>query len=365
MAVELKNSRITERKRLIPPAIMMDELPITPAAARTIRQARTMASDIIHGKDDRLMVLVGPCSIHDVKAAREYGDLLLTAKKQFQHELQIVMRVYFEKPRTTVGWKGLINDPDLDGSFQINKGLRLARELLLDLSSAGLPCGTEFLEVVSPQYVDDLVSWGAIGARTTESQLHRELASGLPCPIGFKNGTDGNVKIAIDAVGAARSPHHFLSIMEQGNSAIFTTAGNLDTHVILRGSKTGTNFERQHIAVIAKQLQAAGLATGVMVDCSHGNSDKDHLRQPLVAADVAAQVANGANDIMGVMLESHLKPGKQLMHRADLEYGKSVTDACMSWEATLPVLETLAMAVVSRRKAHSSCQNNTLRTKVV
>ena len=349
MTSKTTNVRITERKGLIPPVIMMDDLPITDIAAETIIQARQHSSDIIHGKDDRLIVVVGPCSIHDVQAAYEYADLLLKARKQFDNELHIIMRVYFEKPRTTVGWKGLINDPDLDGSFKINKGLRMARQLLLDLSKQGLPCGTEFLDVVSPQYIDDLVSWGAIGARTTESQLHRELASGLSCPIGFKNGTDGSVQIAIDAIGAACSPHHFLSIMEQGGSAIFTTSGNPDTHVILRGGKEGTNYDRATVCTVAERLHQTSLPDRVMIDCSHGNSRKDYLQQPVVAAAVAKQITKGASDIMGVMLESHLKAGNQPINATKLEYGKSVTDACLSWEMTVPILEQLAQAVIQRR----------------
>lgn len=344
-------SRVTQQNTLIAPAVMHDELPITAAVEQVIHQARRDASDIIHGRDDRLLVLVGPCSIHDVAAAHDYGEKLLAARQQFADQLHIVMRVYFEKPRTTVGWKGLINDPDLDGSFKINKGLRLARQLLLDLTNAGLPCGIEFLDVILPQYIDDLVSWGAIGARTTESQLHRELASGLPCPVGFKNGTDGNVTIAVEAVRAAHSPHHFVSIMPQGNAAIFTTAGNTDTHVILRGGKTtGPNYDAASIDAVVQQLNTAGLPTRVMVDCSHGNSQKDYEQQPIVASAIAEQLIAGNRHIMGVMLESHLKAGNQKLNDTPLNYGQSITDPCMSWEMTLPILAQLAQAVTDGRQ---------------
>lgn len=342
--------RILERCGLIPPVIMMEELPVTSAASQTIADARQLAADIIHGRDDRLIVLVGPCSVHDVDAAKEYAQLLQAQRGHYADTLHIIMRVYFEKPRTTVGWKGLINDPNLDGSFQINQGLRTARSLLLALSDSGLPCGTEFLDVISPQYVADLISWGAIGARTTESQVHRELASGISAPIGFKNGTDGNVQIAIDAMRAAHSSHHFLSITKQGNTAIFTTAGNPDTHVILRGGKSGPNYNHDCITQAAQDLQQAGVPSRVMIDCSHGNSCKDYRRQPQVCAQVADQVAKGNEHILGVMIESHLQEGNQSIDAQPLVYGKSITDACVSWPMTIPMLYHLAEAVVKRRQ---------------
>jgi len=341
--------RIVERRGLIPPVIMMQEMPVTQTASETISGARHLAADIIQGRDDRLIVLVGPCSVHDVTSAQEYAQLLKAQRAQYADTLHIIMRVYFEKPRTTVGWKGLINDPYLDGSFQINQGLRTARSLLLDLSDSGLPCGTEFLDVVSPQYMADLISWGAIGARTTESQVHRELASGISAPIGFKNGTDGNVQIAIDAMRAAHAPHHFLSITKQGNTAIFTTAGNPDTHVILRGGKSGPNYDSDSIATASSTLAQAGVSHRVMVDCSHGNSCKDYRRQPKVCAEVAQQVSAGSQYILGVMIESHLQAGNQSIDAQPLVYGKSITDACVSWEMTLPMLEKLSEAVIQRR----------------
>ena len=341
--------RILERRGLIPPVIMMEELPVTQAASETITGARQLAADIIQGRDDRLIVLVGPCSVHDIEAAQEYAQLLQAQRAHYADTLHIIMRVYFEKPRTTVGWKGLINDPNLDGSFQINQGLRTARSLLLTLSDGGVPCGTEFLDVVSPQYIADLISWGAIGARTTESQVHRELASGISAPIGFKNGTDGNVQIAIDAMRAAHSSHHFLSITKQGNTAIFTTAGNPDTHVILRGGKSGPNYDIESVNAAAATLSQAGVSSRIMVDCSHGNSCKDYRRQPLVCAEVARQVSEGSQHILGVMIESHLQAGNQSIDAQPLTYGQSITDACVSWEMTLPMLAQLSEAVLKRR----------------
>lgn len=342
------NLRITKTRGLIPPIIMLEELPITPQAAELITQTRQAIHQQLYGHDKRLLVLVGPCSIHDEQAALAYGEKLLEAAKTYQKQLHIIMRVYFEKPRTTVGWKGYINDPQLDGSFQINKGLRLARHLLLTLNSMGLPCGTEFLDVISPQYIADLISWGAIGARTTESQIHRELASGLSAPTGFKNGTDGNIQIAIDAMNAARSSHHFLSVTKHGNTAIFTTEGNQDTHLILRGSNDGPNYDAQTVTQAARQLQQHQLPAKIMIDCSHGNSCKDHNKQPTVAAEVARQIRAGAHHILGVMLESHLIAGKQVLGQQPLVYGQSITDACISWEQTLPVLEQLANAAEQR-----------------
>ncbi len=343
------NLRITEQKGLIPPVIMLDDVPISQTAIETVRNCRKELSDIIHGKDDRLQVLIGPCSIHDMKAALEYGEKLLSVMPKYKDTLCIVMRVYFEKPRTTVGWKGFINDPNLDGSFEINKGLRLGRQLLLTLSEKGVPCGSEFLDVISPQFLTDLIAWGAIGARTTESQVHRELASGLSCPIGFKNGTDGGVQVAIDAVRAARSPHHFLGVTKQGNTAIFATTGNPDTHIILRGGKKGPNYDLASVTEIAKKLADAGLPDRMMVDCSHDNSQKDYRNQPAVAADIAKQVAAGSHYICGVMIESHLVAGTQNINTVPLEYGKSVTDGCISWEMTLPILQQLDQAVKARR----------------
>ncbi len=344
------NLRIEGSRGLIPPVIMLDEMPVTERAASVINDARQSVSDILHGKDDRLAVVVGPCSVHDMEAALEYGERLLGVLPHYQNQLLIIMRVYFEKPRTTVGWKGFINDPNLDGSFEVNKGLRMARQLLLTLSDKGLPCGTEFLDTISPQFIADLIAWGAIGARTTESQVHRELASGLSAPIGFKNGTDGSVQIAIDAIGAARSPHHFLSVTKQGNTAIFKTIGNKDSHVILRGSKRRTNYDESSIASVAAQLSAANLPASVMVDCSHGNSRKDYRKQPQVAEAVCQQIAAGSRSILGVMLESHLEAGNQSIDDKPLTYGMSITDACLSWQMTVPILDNLAEALEQRRQ---------------
>ena len=350
MIFNTDNTRIAGSRGLIPPVIMLDEMPVTEKASQTITTSRQGVSDVLNGKDDRLVVVVGPCSVHDMNAALEYGDALYKVMPQFEQDLLIIMRVYFEKPRTTVGWKGFINDPNLDGSFEINQGLHLARELLLTLSDRGLPCGTEFLDTISPQYVADLIAWGAIGARTTESQVHRELASGLSAPVGFKNGTDGNVQVAIDAMGAARSPHHFLSVTKQGNTAIFTTKGNQDTHVILRGGKTGPNFDGPSVTAACDALEKAGLPRKVMVDCSHGNSQKDYKKQPEVAANIAEQIAAGSEQVFGVMIESHLQAGNQSIDNVPLTYGQSITDACVSWEMTMPMLEQLAHAVQQRRK---------------
>jgi len=344
------DARIVGYRPLLPPAILMEELPLTEHASNTISRARQATERIIRGTDDRLLVVVGPCSIHDTKAALEYADKLQGVAERLHGDLMIVMRVYFEKPRTTIGWKGLINDPHLDGSFDINNGLRAARGLLLELAKRGLAAGTEFLDVITPQFIADLIAWGAIGARTTESQIHRELASGLSMPVGFKNGTDGSVQIAVDAIGAARHAHHFLSVTKQGISAIVTTKGNEHCHVILRGSNSGPNHDPAAVAACAKILDKAGLTNRIMIDCSHGNSRKDHRRQPEVAAEVAVQVAAGTRLIGGLMIESHLKEGRQ-NHTAStpLVYGQSITDACIAWETTEPVLETLASAVRARR----------------
>lgn len=342
--------RIGGLRPLLPPAILQEELPISPKASDVVANARRSAEQILRGEDDRLLVVVGPCSIHDPEAAREYGRRLVKQAQELEDDLLIIMRVYFEKPRTTVGWKGLINDPKLDNSFEINTGLRTARGLLLELANMGLPAGSEFLDTISPQFIADLIAWGAIGARTTESQIHRELASGLSMPVGFKNGTNGNAQIAIDAIGAARHPHHFLSVTKHGISAIVTTKGNDSCHLILRGSNTGPNYDATSVNDYAERLSSAGVPHRVMVDCSHGNSAKDFARQPLVAADVCKQVAENASPVFGVMIESHLHEGNQ-KHGGDapLAYGQSITDACISWETTVPVLNDLAAAVRARR----------------
>jgi 3-deoxy-7-phosphoheptulonate synthase len=342
--------RIDRLRPLIPPAILMEQYPITEAAATTVAETREAASRILRGADDRLLVVVGPCSIHDVAAARDYGRRLKALADELSEDLLIVMRVYFEKPRTTVGWKGLINDPRLDGSFAINEGLGIARGLLLDLASMGLAAGCEFLDTITPQFIADLVSWGAIGARTTESQVHRELASGLSMPVGFKNGTDGDVQIAVDAVRAASHPHSFLSVTKQGLAAIVSTKGNDACHVILRGGARRPNYGAEDVEAAARILQRAGLPSRLMIDCSHGNSGKDHTRQPAVARDIAAQVAEGSPHVFGVMIESHLVGGRQDARPGEpLTYGQSITDACLAWDDTVPVLEELAKAVRARR----------------
>jgi 3-deoxy-7-phosphoheptulonate synthase len=344
--------RIDDIRPLIPPAILMEEIHPGEEAITRIASARKQISDVVHGKDDRLVVVVGPCSIHDPDAALDYAKRLKPLHDQYKDELIIVMRTYFEKPRTTVGWKGLINDPNLDGSFDINHGLRIARRLLSTLAELDLPTGTEFLDPISPQFVADLVCWGAIGARTTESQVHRELASGLSMPVGFKNGTRGTTIIAVEAVRAARNPHHFLSVTKQGLTAIVATKGNLDCHVILRGGTGKPNYYAENIAETNDLLEAAGLEGRVMIDCSHANSGKDHEKQSAVASEVAKQVAGGSQGVFGLMLESFLVGGRQDNGTSsDLTYGQSITDACMSWDATVPVLEELADAVRKRRSA--------------
>lgn len=341
--------RIREIKELAPPAHLMREFSITPDVSKLVYETRRAVHNILHGHDDRVFVVVGPCSIHDVHAALEYAQRLRAMRLHHQDALEIIMRVYFEKPRTTVGWKGLINDPDLDGSFRINKGLRLARELLLNINALGVPAATEYLDTISPQYVADLISWGAIGARTTESQVHRELASGLSCPVGFKNGTDGNIRIAADAIKAARQPHHFLSVTKGGISAIVHTAGNEDCHIVLRGGKT-PNYDSASVRAVVEVLAREGLPPRLMIDCSHGNSEKRHERQLLVAEDVARQIAAGEPAIAGVMLESNLCPGRQdIVPGRPLAYGVSITDACIGWEDTERVLGQLAEAVRARR----------------
>lgn len=341
--------RIREIKELVPPAHVFREFPVGVRAALTTYNARQNIHRILHGADNRLLVVVGPCSIHDVDSAVEYAARLQKEVPRFENDLLIVMRVYFEKPRTTVGWKGLINDPRLDNSFRINEGLRLARGLLLEINDMGLPCATEFLDTITPQYTADLISWGAIGARTTESQVHRELASGLSCPVGFKNGTDGNIRIAIDAIRAAQSPHHFLSVTKAGHSAIVSTGGNEDCHVILRGG-TQPNYDAAHVDAACREIAAAGLAARLMIDASHANSNKRFKQQIEVATDVANQLSAGDERIIGVMIESHLVEGRQdLAPGQTLEYGKSITDACLGWDDSLMVLELLAQGVRARR----------------
>jgi 3-deoxy-7-phosphoheptulonate synthase len=341
--------RIKEIKELLPPAKLLGDFPISEKAAQTVYETRQEIHRILHGADDRLVLIAGPCSIHDTKAAKEYATRLKQTKDRCAPDLLILMRVYFEKPRTTVGWKGLINDPNLDGSFQINDGLRLARRLLLELNEAGMPAGCEFLDMITPQYFADLVSWGAIGARTTESQVHRELASGLSCPVGFKNGTDGNVRIAMDAIRAAQAPHHFLSVTKAGHSAIVSTAGNEDCHIILRGGKQ-PNYDAGNVDGAAKNLAQAGIPARIMIDCSHGNSGKHPATQVKVGNDVAAQIAAGDERIFGVMIESHLKEGRQdLLPGKPLVFGQSITDACVGWEETRVLIDALAGAVRQRR----------------
>ena len=341
--------RIKEIKELIPPSHLLREFPVSEKAAKTVYETRREIHRILHGADDRLLVIMGPCSIHDVKAAKDYAARLKEAKDRLANDLLIAMRVYFEKPRTTVGWKGLINDPRLDGSFRINEGLRVARELLLDLNEMGMPVGCEFLDMITPQYIADLVAWGAIGARTTESQIHRELASGLSCPVGFKNGTDGNIRIALDAIRAAQAPHHFLSVTKGGHSAIVSTTGNEDCHIILRGGKQ-PNYDAASVDAAAKGLAEAGIPGKLMIDFSHGNSSKKPEKQVEVGRDVARQIAAGQDRIFGVMAESHLKAGRQdLVPGKDLVYGQSITDGCIGWEESCVLLETLAEAVSRRR----------------
>jgi len=342
--------RIKEIKELVPPANLISELACSEEASRAVHDARLSMHRILHGMDDRLIVVIGPCSIHDPKAALEYAQRLAAERRHHGAELEVVMRVYFEKPRTTVGWKGLINDPDLDGSFRINQGLRMARELLLAISELGLPAGCEYLDMITPQYLADLVSWGAIGARTTESQVHRELASGLSCPVGFKNGTDGNIRIAVDAIKAAQQPHHFLSVTKAGHSAIVSTRGNEDCHVILRGG-TQPNYDTGSVAAACAELAKAGLAQRLMIDASHANSRKDPNRQIDVCADVGRQLASGEHRIIGVMVESHLVGGRQdLVPGQPLTYGQSITDGCLGWEQSQQCLQSLAKAVRERRR---------------
>jgi 3-deoxy-7-phosphoheptulonate synthase len=341
--------RIREIKELVPPVHIFREYPLSSRAAQTTYAARQAIHRILHGADDRLFVVIGPCSIHDHDLALDYARRLAAEAARHGDDLVVVMRVYFEKPRTTVGWKGLINDPRLDNSFRINEGLRLARHILLDINELGLPCATEFLDTITPQYTADLIAWGAIGARTTESQVHRELASGLSCPVGFKNGTDGNLRIAVDAIRSANSPHHFLSVTKSGHAAIVSTQGNEDCHVILRGGRE-PNYDAASVAAAAAEMAGAGLAARLMVDCSHGNSSKQFKRQLAVNDSVCAQLAAGEERLVGVMVESHLLEGRQdLVVGQPLVYGQSITDACLNWEDSLLVLDRLATAVRSRR----------------
>lgn len=343
--------RIVALHELAPPAHLIREFPVGEAVGKTVSDCRQTIHRILHGMDDRLLVVVGPCSIHDPKAAREYAQKLLAQRERFSDQLEIVMRVYFEKPRTTVGWKGLINDPNLDGSFDINRGLRVARELLLDINALGMPAGTEFLDMITPQYIADLISWGAIGARTTESQVHRELASGLSCPVGFKNGTDGNLRIALDAIKAASQPHRFLSVTKGGHSAIVHTRGNEDCHVILRGGKA-PNYDAASVEAACREAGNAAMACRLMIDCSHGNSQKKPENQLPVARDVASQLADGESRIFGVMMESHLVGGREdLVKGKTPTYGRSITDGCLDWDTSVEALEALAEGVNERRLA--------------
>lgn len=346
------DTRIGAVRPLISPALLLDELPTPPAVQDLVETSRARIADVLHGRDDRLVVVVGPCSIHDHAQAMEYARQLKVTAEALKDDLIVVMRVYFEKPRTTVGWKGYINDPRLDGSFRINEGLRRARALLLEIAGLGLPIATEFLDLLSPQFIADLIAWGAIGARTTESPSHRQLASGLSSPLGFKNGTDGGVQIAADAMVAASAKHAFMGMTKMGMAAIFETRGNADTHVILRGGKAGPNFDSASVQACCDVLKKSGLREQVMIDCSHANSNKSHERQIDVARDIAGQIAGGDSRITGLMIESNLQPGRQdLKPGVALAHGVSITDACLGWTQTVPVLDELAAAVRARRKA--------------
>ena len=354
LPVPTDDLRISRLQTLSPPAQVIGEAPATSTTAEIVKESRQAVHEILHGRDDRLVVVIGPCSIHDPKAAIDYASRLAAERERHAGELEVIMRVYFEKPRTTVGWKGLINDPGLDGGFHINEGLRLARRVLLDVAAQGLPAACEFLDVTTPQYIADLVAWGAIGARTTESQIHREMASGLSCPVGFKNGTNGDVKVAVDAVTAAAQPHHFLAVTKEGRAAIATTTGNADSHVVLRGGKT-PNYDAASVAAAAEALAKAGLPARLMVDASHANSGKNHENQPAVVDDIAAQVATGTSPIMGVMIESNLVAGRQdIVPGKPLTYGQSVTDACIDWDTSVRVLDALAAAVRAGRQARQA-----------
>lgn len=348
---DLRIKHITEVQ---PPEVLHEQFPITESAAQTVYDTRQQIHNILSGRDDRILVVIGPCSIHDPAAARDYATQLKNEIEKYKDDLLIVMRVYFEKPRTTVGWKGLINDPNLDESFEINKGLGLARSLLRDINNIGVPAATEFLDLISPQYIADLVSWGAIGARTTESQGHRELASGLSCPVGFKNGTDGGFQVAVDAIRAANNPHIFMSLTKAGHSAIFETAGNSDCHVILRGGNEGPNYEPKYVAEAVEKLQSAKVNSKLMVDCSHANSLKEHERQLLVAKSISEQLSDGNENLMGAMIESHLVEGRQdVVNGKSLTYGQSITDACLGWDDSIQALELLAQGVRARRNTNN------------
>lgn len=350
MHYQTDDINISKIKELLPPVALLERFPLSDVASKTVFDSRLATHHILTGKDDRLVIVVGPCSIHDVDAAIEYANRLKELRHSLSGELEIVMRVYFEKPRTTVGWKGLINDPEMNNSCKINDGLRIARKLLLDVNELGLPTAGEFLDMITPQYIADLMSWGAIGARTTESQVHRELASGMSCPVGFKNGTDGTIKVAIDAIGAASAPHNFLSVTKYGHSAIVETTGNEDCHIILRGGRE-PNYSKEHVAAVNEQLIKAKLPNNVMIDFSHANSSKQFKRQLDVTTDVCEQIAQGDSSIFGVMIESHLIEGRQdLIDGEAPTYGQSVTDACIGWADTEKVLHQLADAVKARRR---------------
>ena len=353
--MQTRDLRVESIKPLLAPSVLLEQLPLTDRASVTVSRAREEVIKILDGEDDRLIVVAGPCSIHDPEAGLDYARRLRAMAAELAEELYVVMRVYFEKPRTTVGWKGLINDPHLDGTYALNDGLRMARRFLLDVVELGLPAGCEFLDPISPQFIADAVSWGAIGARTTESQVHRELASGLSMPIGFKNGTHGGIQIAIDAVRAAAHPHSFFGVTEQGQAAIVSTNGNQDCHIILRGGESGPNYDTSSVEKTLATLKAVGLPARIIVDASHGNSDKDYSRRPLVVEEIAAQVAKGEPGIIGVMMESFLVEGRQdLSVKERLVYGQSITDACMGWEMTVPVLRDLAEAVRARRAVRTA-----------
>lgn len=351
MYYQTDDVNIDKIKELLPPVALLERFPLSQSASKTVFDARQATHNILTGKDDRLLVVIGPCSIHDPKAAIEYAKRLAPLREELKGDLEVVMRVYFEKPRTTVGWKGMINDPYMDNSCKLNDGLRLARKLLLNVNELGLPTAGEFLDMITPQYIADLMSWGAIGARTTESQVHRELASGMSCPVGFKNGTDGTIKVAIDAIGAASAPHNFLSVTKYGHSAIVQTRGNEDCHIILRGGKE-PNYSKAHVDAVNEQLTSAKLPNNIMVDFSHANSSKQFKRQLDVSTDISAQIAAGDKSLFGVMIESHLVEGRQdIVNGAAETYGQSVTDACIGWEDSETVLRQLAQAVRDRRQA--------------
>ncbi len=344
------NTRITGLMEVSPPNEIITELPISADSSELVFKSRKEISDILHGKDDRLVVVVGPCSIHDPESALEYAKRLKSLEAKHSNQLKIVMRVYFEKPRTTIGWKGLINDPNLDNSYDVNLGLRKARKVLLDINNLGLPAGTEFLDMITPQYLADLISWGAIGARTTESQIHRELASGLSCPVGFKNSTNGSIQVAIDAIGSASNSHIFLSITKEGKSAIFNSSGNEDCHVILRGG-SDTNYESSFVESTSKELEAAKKSKNVMIDMSHGNSKKQFKRQLIVNKDISDQISSGEDRIFGVMIESNLEEGNQKIGPLEeIKYGQSITDACVGWNDTEIMINQLSTAIENKRK---------------